>query len=210
VVANQFGAALKAAGHTLDAEQQTSLNRIMKVFAAKDQNLRLAEGDRELKLENLAEETELKHQFYAEAKGLLNADQRAALYDSKTEGRAQFDMFDPGLMLGQFARPVPASDAKSFAAAAGSTYKAKLGISGKAGEQLDAVVAEWSRNYPPAYWESKADSLEQNRMMKTDRIRTALNRQLDLTRMIMSKVDLTPAQRKQLAQSQMVLVPLPN
>ena len=42
IVANQLSAALSAAGFALDGDQTATLDRVMKEFAAKDQNLRLA------------------------------------------------------------------------------------------------------------------------------------------------------------------------
>lgn len=210
VVANQLSAVLSAAGQALNEDQRSALDRVMKEFAARDQNLRLAEGDSEFQLENLAQEARLKHEFYTQAKGLLNKDQFGVLYNEGSAGRTSLDMFDSGLMLGQYAKPMSATDAKSLAAKTSRAMTSQLGLTGEAATQLNGIISEWSKSYPSTYWETKADTLERKGMMKTSRIREALGRHVELTRMILGKITLTPAQRKKLIQGRLILVPIPR
>lgn len=210
IVANQLSAALSAAGFALDGDQTATLDRVMKEFAAKDQNLRLAAEGAEFELENLAKESQLKHAFYTEAKGLLNKDQYGAIYNEATAGRAQLDMFDSSLMLAQFAQPLGANDAKGLAANVSRRYKSQLKLSAAAAQQLDKVMSEWSKSYPASYWDSKADGLEKSKLMKSSRMREALARHVELTRAILSRVDLSPEQRRNLIKSRNFLVPLPR
>ncbi|MEE2888631.1 MAG: hypothetical protein VX951_14470 [Planctomycetota bacterium] len=210
VVANQLSAALNAAGQALDADQRSALDRVMKEFAARDQNLRLAEADSEFQLENLAQETQLKHEFYTQAKGLLNKDQFGALYNEGSAGRSGLDMFDSGLMLGQYAKPMTATDAKSLAAKTSKAMTSQLGLTGEAAKQLDGIISKWSQSYPSTYWETKADTLEHKGMLKTSRIREALGYHVELTRTILGNITLTPAQRQKLVQGRLILVPLPR
>ncbi len=210
VAANQIAAVLDAAGLKLDINQRDAMNRVMSEYAALDHDLRVNEQGRETRLEVLLDEVRLKHDFYNDAKGVLNRDQFNALYNEKSSGRSQLDLFDTGIMLAQFARPLPVSGVEAFIAATNGVYQERLGLSGETAKQLGAVIAEWSQTYPSAYWGTKADSLEMNGMMKSSRIRIALARQIELTRSILGKVALSPAQREQLLSERMVLVPLPR
>jgi hypothetical protein len=133
VVANQLGAALKAAGHELSKEQQETLTRVMRYYAVKDDSLRLVEGDRQFKLDVLAEEVEFKDAFYNEARALMTPEQRKALYSEQSKGRARLDVFDSTLMLAQYARPMPVKDAAGLAATMSERIASVIGVDAKNG-----------------------------------------------------------------------------
>jgi len=210
LAANQIHAALSAAGHALDDDQHAALDRIMKEYAAKDSNLRIAEGDTEMQLEALAQEVQLKHEFYAQAKGLLNKDQFDTLYHNSSTGHAGLDLFGTGLMLSQYAKPIGVTSASQMATKTTQVMSSQLGLTGEAAKQLESTVSKWSQSYPASYWETKAGALERNNMMKTSRIQDALTRQVQLRQMILQNVTLTAAQRKQLQQGRQIFVPLPR
>lgn len=210
LVANQFSAALKAAGKELNPDQQHKLDRLMREFSARDQNLRLVEGDREFALESLLEEVSYKNDFYAQSKALLSDEQRATLYNEKSEGRSQLDMFDTSLMLAGLAKPIRASGPAEFAKSASAGLERGLKLGEGPSKQLASVIAEWTKGLPPNYWDTKADAMEQRGLMRSKRMRNALRRQLALTRMIVNRVDLTPEQRAQLLKNKTIMVPLPR
>ena len=209
VVANQFGAALKAAGLELSDAQKDSLDRAMKFYAAKDESLRLAEGDKDFKLEVLAEEAEFKAAFYAETRGMLTEEQKNALFSEHTSGQGGFDIFDSSLMLMSYARPVKVTDAADFAAKlSGRFSKAPLDAAGR--KKLDAIITRWTNELPADFWSAKAGPLDNKGAMSSSRIRNALARQTALFREIFANVKLSPAARAELEKSLRILVPLPR
>ena len=209
VVANLFGAALKAAGFELSNEQKDRLDRAMKFYSAKDQSLRLAEGDKEFKLEVLAEESEFKAAFYKEARGMLTEEQQKALFSERTSGRGGFDIFDSSLMLMKYARPVRVKNAPDLASKLSRKFSSiKLDAGGK--KQLDAILTRWSNELPADFWSNKADALDKKGAMSSARVRNALKRQTALMREIFANVNLTAADRAEMQKSLRFLVPLPR
>ena len=210
IAANQIYAALSAAGHALDDDQRAALDRIMKEHAAKDPTLRIAGSETEMQLEALAKEAQLKHEFYTQARGLLNKDQFDALYHKDTAGHSSLDLFGSGLMLSQYAQPLSVTGPEQMAQKTTQALSSQLGLTGDAAKQLESTISEWSRTYPESYWDTKASALEHNRMMKTSRIRDAITRQVQLRQMILQNVTLTAAQRRQVNRGSKFIVPLPR
>jgi hypothetical protein len=210
VVANQFGAALKAAGLDLSKEQKETLDRAMRFYAAKDESLRLGEGDRELKLDVLAEEAEFKDAFYKEARSMLTEEQRNALFDEHSAGRTQLDVFDSSLMLAQYARPVRVKSASELASTLSDKIASGIRLDASNRKQLDAVLTRWSNELPAEFWADKASTLDKSGMMSGARVRAALRRQTQLVRQILANVKLSPQARARLVKSMVILVPLPE
>ena len=210
VVANQLGAALKAAGLELSEEQQASLSRVMHYYAVKDDSLRLVEGDREFKLDVLAEEIEFKDAFYNEARSIMTPEQRKALYSEHSKGRARLDVFDSTLMLAQYARPMPCKDAAGLAANMSEKIASVIGVDASARKQLDAVVNQWSNQLPAEFWGEKASKLDRMGMMSGSRIRAAMKRQVALMRGVLANVKLSPEARARLVKSMVIMVPMPQ
>lgn len=210
VVANQLGAALKAAGLELSKEQQESLSRVMHYYAVKDESLRLVEGDREFKLDVLAEEIEFKDAFYQEARALMTPEQRKALYSEHSKGRARLDVFDSTLMLAQYARAMPCKDAAGLATNMSEKIASVIGVDASARKQLDAVVTQWSNQLPAEFWGEKASKLDRMGMMSGSRIRAAMKRQVALMRGVLANVKLSPEARARLVKSMVIMVPMPE
>ena len=209
VVANQFGAALKAAGFELSKEQEDSLDRAMKFYSAKDQSLRLAEGDKEFKLEVLAEEATFKAAFYKEARGMLTEEQQKALFSEHTSGRGGFDPFDSSLMLMKYARPLRVKNAADLASKLSRKFSS-LKIDAGSKDRLDAILARWSNELSADFWSNKADALDKKGAMSSARVRNALQRHTALMREIFANVNLTAADRAEMQRSLRFLVPLPR
>ncbi|MCA8957171.1 MAG: hypothetical protein KDC87_13940 [Planctomycetes bacterium] len=211
VAANQIGAALQAAGLQLTKAQRETLEQVTRFYSAKDGSLRTVADAREMKLENLLEEVDLKDGFYREAREALTPEQRAALYGEHGAGRTQSDLFGTGVMLGQFAKGVQAKDAPELASAVGKQLRGTLdGLGEAASKQLQGVLDGWASRLPAAYWSDKGDALEGKGMFKTDRVRSALRWQVELTKEILAKVELSPEARRKLLRSQRIFVPLPR
>ena len=210
VVANQFSAALRAAGFELSSQQQEDLRRVMQFYAAKDESLRLVAGDRELALENLGEEAEFKDAFYKEARALLSEEQQNALFSKHSDGRTGLDMFDSSLMLAQYARPMRVKDPAHLASSLFKQIQEKATLSKNAEKQLNTVLAKWSQSFPAEYWANKSDALENQGMMKSARIRSALRRQQALMREILANVELSEKDQHALRKRMVIFVPLPR
>jgi hypothetical protein len=209
VVANQFGAALKAAGFELSKEQKESLDRAMKFYAAKDESLRLAAGDKAFQLEVLAEESQFKEAFYNETRALLTDEQRNALYSEHTTGRGGFDVFDSSLMLMEHAKPMQVTNAADLASKVqGGFSKAKLDAGSR--KKLDAIISRWANELPADFWSKKGSALDRRGAMSSSRIRHALKRQTALYREIFANIKLSPKERAKLAKSLRIMVPLPR
>ncbi len=210
VVANQFGAALKAAGLDLSKEQKETLDRAMWFYAAKDESLRLTEGDRELKIDVLAEEIEFKNAFYEEARSLLTEEQRKALFSEHTAGRASLDVFDSSLMLAGHAKPVRVKNASDLASTLSRKIAAGVKIDASGRKQLDAILTRWSNELPAEFWAKKASTLDKKGMISGTRVRAALKRQTTLMREIFTNVKLSAESRAKIMKSLVIFVPLPK
>lgn len=210
VVANQLGAALKAAGLELSKEQRDSLSRVMRYYAVRDESLRLVEGDRELKIDVLAEEIEFKDAFYMEARSIMTEEQRKALFNEHSAGRVRLDVFDSSLMLVQHAKPVRCKNAVDLASTLSDRIASVVKLDAKSRKHLDAVMARWSNELPAEFWANKASTLDKKGMMSGSRVRAALKRQVALMRAILANVKLTPQARARLVNSMAIFVPLPE
>ncbi len=210
VVANQFGAALKAAGLDLSKEQKETLDRAMWFYAAKDESLRLTEGDRELKIDVLAEEIEFKNAFYEEARSLLTEEQRKALFNEHTAGRASLDVFDSSLMLTGHAKPVRVKNASDLASTLSRKIAAGVKIDASGRKQLDAILTRWSNELPPEFRADKPSTLDNTRTTSRTRMRAALNRHPPLMSEIFTNVKLSAESRAKIMKSLVIFVPLPK
>ena len=175
VVANQFAAALKAAGLELNEEQRESMDRIMKFYSSKDESLRLA--DHESSMQTLAEEVEFKDAFYKEVRGLLSEEQQAAIFSKGSEGRLGLDMFDSTLMLEGYAKKMPVADANQLATMLSTRVFRGVDLDAAGRKQLDAILTRWSHSLPADFWSNKADALDRKGIMSGSRVRAALKRQ---------------------------------
>ncbi len=209
VVANQIGAALKAAGVELSAEQKASLERAMRFYSAKDESLRLAEDSKDFKLEVLNEEAEFKAAFYDEARGMLTKEQRSALFSDRSSGRMGFDLFDSSLMLGGYALPLQVKDATELASKlSGRFAKTKIDEAGR--KKLNAIITKWSNELPADFWSTKGNALDRSGAMSSSAIRAALKRQTALYREIFANVNLSAEERSELQKSLRIMVPIPR
>ena len=209
VAGNQIAAALTAAGLGLDDGQIEGLENIMRVYAARDRGLRDTESSESFKLTNLLEEIDLKSEFYSEARAMLSPEQSAALYRDGSAGRIGMDMFDAGLMLGEYAKPVGAASSTEFAGAVAKRFGSLTNLSDDARQQLDNVVATWAnRHYGDAFWSESSDPLSKRGMMTSSQVRVAMRNQVTLMREIFSQVKLSAADRAKLMSNLGTIVPL--
>jgi hypothetical protein len=210
VAANQIGAALKAAGLDLSKEQKDNLERAMQFYAAKDHSLRLAEGDREFKLDILGEELEFKDAFYKEARRMLTKEQRDVLYSERSAGRAGFDVFDSSLMTAGMAKPLKVKDAAELASKLSRSISSSTGLDAAGRKQLDAIITKWSNEFPAEFWSNKGNALDKRGALSGARVRAALKRQSALMREILANIKLSPDARARLLRNMSIFVPLPR
>jgi len=210
VVSNQIGAVLQAAGLSLNKEQQQSMERIRSFYAAKDRSLRITALSRDFGIENLLEEVDFKNNFYNEARALLSPEQRAALSSDTIRGRTHLDVFDTGIILSQYARPVRVKDAADLAATWSRRMKFEVPLDAAGKKALNGILTSYANKFPPSFWEYKPDALDQKKMMKSSRIRDALRRQVEMMQQIMNTVPLSPKDLAALKKQMLVLVPYPR
>ena len=208
VAGNQIVAALAAAGVALDEGQLEGLEKIMRVYGARDRGLRDVEGSEPFKLLNLLEEIDLKSEFYNEARAMLSPEQAAALYRDSSAGRLGLDVFDPGLMLAGQAQPLEAASSAELAQSLSERLQpSNLSESGK--QQLQNIISTWAnRHYGEDFWSQPPDPLSKQGMMTSAHVREAMRNQVTLMRTILDQVELTPADRANLMANMRTIVPL--
>jgi hypothetical protein len=210
VVSNQIGAVLQAAGLDLDEGQQQSMERIRSYYAAKDKSLRLIAESRDLGVENLLDEVTFKNDFYNEARAILSAEQNGVLSSDAIRGRAHLDIFDTGIVLAQYAKPIRVKDPADLVATWSRKLRFETQLDAAGKKALHGILTSYANNFPPSFWENKPDALDRKRMMKSSRIRDALRRQVEMMRQIRNTLPLSAKDLAGMKKSIFVLVPYPR
>lgn len=208
ITANVLGSTLLASGLPLSDAQRSAIEGLARSFGVENQGL--ADQPREFELERLMVEAEMKDRFYSELTSQLTPDQ---LQRIEPNGAADYDggsMFRSSLMTRPYVEPVAAKDPADFARIAGNRLGEQLGLDEATTNQVRSIVERVSRQ-SPELWTHKSTTVEQRLgMLKPGRTGAALRHQIEIMREIQKHVNLTPEQRRQLAQQKKVLVPLPK
>lgn len=207
VAANILASTLEAAGTALTPAQKHSIDGLVASFARENQAI--ADAPHEFRVEHLLAECEMKDRFYSEVGGVLAPNQHGAIF---LDGANKYDggsLFSSGLVEQVYAQPVPARDAADFARNASRKIADELDLDDATAAQVRTLLEQHSA--APELWRDRGDVTEKTlQKMRAGRTRTALRHQIQWMRVLQSQVALTPAQKKKLAATPWVLVPLPK
>jgi hypothetical protein len=208
VTANTLASALQAAGQPLSADQRAKIEGLARTFSAESRAI--ADGTRELELEGLLAEVEMKDRFYREVGGVLAPQQHGTIWRTGSQTYEGTNLFDTGVMMRVHAQPVPAKDPADFARVVSGRLTERLGLDDATAAQVRAVLAQSAG--ASELWRDRASPIETSAVhfLKSGRTQTALRHQLEWTRQILRQVPLSAEQRKKLASMGQVLVPLPR
>lgn len=208
VVANQMYATFEAAGIPLDNAQRDRMQALAAQYAGEDDQRRAGYSSETSKLQVLLEEMELKERFYAEARGLLDADQLGVVSHPAIQGFTGIELVGTGVAWAPFTRPARMPSLQAYGEKLSSQLTNNLNVSEEQAGQLGAIVQKWAATYPQNLWEMELSPRNRQRMIEVERVSAAARMQLGMVQEILGSLSLTPKQREDLLSLQQVFVPM--
>lgn len=211
IAANSLASMLAAGGSSLTADQQATLQNLVRSFAAESQTVH--DSPREFSLEELVQEAAMKDRFYQAMADNLTPEQRALMYP---EGAGKYDgssLFSSGLVWSTVDRGVPSLDPREFARMTSDGLGQRLGLDEQASAAVRAVIERVAQQNQ-ALWLNPGTPLElrggPQSFLQTGRAAAALQMQLQWMRELQNSGALTPQQLERLRSLNAVYVPVPR
>ena len=209
LAANHLRGTLAALGVDLDRGQAAALEEIVRIYTAKDADLRIGAPEATVQLENLVREWRLRENFFREVHGLLTPEQETGVHQDKCRGRVGLDFFDASMAMVEFAVPLAVKAPEDLTLELGSYIKRHSSLEVGQIEQVNRIIKEWVAELPPSFWKRKPGKVD-SRFLRGDRVLQAARRQAELFRRIMEQVGPDPAAVEKVTKGLRVFVPLPR
>ena len=193
---NAMASCLAAAKLPLTTQQEADLVAVAEKWMTHDARRRERYDETTYALEKIFEEAELKDGYFAEALGLLTAEQRGVVDPEETHDRVQLALFSSSLIY--------AGRVEVFLCPSTEDLKAKylrrteqiFDLSDSDRELARPIVESWVDSIPAAVFEAEADALDRSGLVQATRVTTWAKLVHDLVRQVVDRLPLDETRRE--------------
>lgn len=197
-MSNALAATLVAMEMPLSTQQSAKLGEITADYAAREAKRAASYEADAYKLEQIVDESRLKHAYFAEVYKVLTPEQHLAVRPEAVRGRLQLDIFCESLVWAGKAGPMVYTDRADLTKKASNWALSRGQLPDHTHEAVRALIADWVDALPEDALTYEADGLSNMGMLHVKNTTASAGHVLAMFKIVDREVDLNAEERQSL------------
>ena len=197
-MSNALAATLLAIDMPLSKQQSAKLDAITADYAAREAKRAASYPEDAYKLEQIVDESRLKHAYFAEVYKLLTPEQHLAVRPEAVRGRTSLDIFCESLVWSGKAGPMVYTDREDLAKKVSNWALARGRLPDDTHDAARALIAAWVDALPQDALTYEADGLSNMGMLHVENVTASAGHILELLKTVDRELDLNAEERQSL------------
>ncbi len=206
--ANAIVSALESAGMPLDEGQTKRLEALSRKYTDSEAARNRGYGKDTWALTKVIDETREKDRFFAEAFGILNPEQEAAIHPEATRGYLGFDLFSSGLVWAQHIGALPFAKREDLENQMFQRLKSLADIDEARDDEVREAVASWIGALPESLLTTAPETVMGQPMMRVSDVFACAETQMEHLPRLIRTLGLTDEQSRKMRRFSGALYPL--